>query len=172
GRRSFVSMRLRLLTLFSVLGFAAWAQQPTGTITGTVSDPSGAAIVGAKVLATNLNTGLSRNTTTANDGGYVFPLVPVGFYSVTVEAQGFRHFEQRGVEVRTDESARVAVSLQIGSATQSVTVEANAQMVQTQSGALSEVVSQRKIVELPLNGRNAATHCRHEPIHIARGPST
>jgi Carboxypeptidase regulatory-like domain len=150
-------MRLSLLTLFFVLGFAAWAQQPTGTITGTVSDPSGAAIVGAKVRATNLNTGLSRNTTTANDGGYVFPLVPVGFYSVTVEAQGFRHFEQRGVEVRTDESASVPVSLQIGSATQSVTVEANAQMVQTQSGALSEVVSKQKIVELPLNGRNAAT---------------
>jgi Carboxypeptidase regulatory-like domain len=113
--------------------------------------------VGAKVAATNLNTGLTRDTSTANDGGYVFPLVPVGFYSITVDAQGFRRFEQRGVEVRTDQSASVPVSLQIGSATQSVTVEANSQMVQTQSGALSEVVSQRKIVELPLNGRNAAT---------------
>src|SRR5207253_5681844 len=93
---------------------------------------------------------------TTNNGGYVFPLVPVGFYSIAVDAQGFRHFEQRGIEVRTDASATVPVSLQIGSATQSVTVEANSQMVQTQSGALSEVVSERKIVELPLNGRNAA----------------
>jgi hypothetical protein len=143
-----------LIALLFVIG--AFAQQPTGTITGTVSDPSGAAVVGAKVIATNLNTGLTRETTTANDGGYVFPLVPVGVYSVTVEAQGFRRFEQRGVEVRTDASASVPVSLQLGSATQSVTVEANAQMVQTQSGALSEVVSQRKIIELPLNGRNAA----------------
>jgi hypothetical protein len=143
-----------LIALLFVIG--AFAQQPTGTITGTVSDPSGAAVVGAKVIATNLNTGLTRETTTANDGGYVFPLVPVGVYSVTVEAQGFRRFEQRGVEVRTDASASVPLSLQLGSATQSVTVEANAQMVQTQSGALSEVVSQRKIIELPLNGRNAA----------------
>jgi hypothetical protein len=139
------------------LASGIFGQQPTGTINGTVTDPSGAAVVGAKVIATNLNTGLTRDTTTANDGGYVFPLVPVGFYSVTVEAQGFRRFEQRGIEVRTDQFASVPVSLQIGSATQSVTVDANAQMVQTQSGALSEVVSERKIVELPLNGRNAAT---------------
>jgi hypothetical protein len=152
-------VQLRVCRLFIACLFAitALAQQPTGTITGAVSDPTGAAVVGAKVVATNLNTGLTRDTSTANDGGYVFPLVPAGFYSVSVEAQGFRRFEQRGIEVRTDESARVPVSLQIGSATQSVTVEANAQMVQTQSGALSEVVSQRKIVELPLNGRNAAT---------------
>src|SRR5438046_1904759 len=104
-------MRLRLIALLCTLAFAVCAQQPTGTINGTVSDPSGAAVVGAKVVATNLNTGLTRDTSTANDGGYVFPLVPVGFYSIAVEAQGFHRFEQRGLEVRTDESATVPVSL-------------------------------------------------------------
>jgi len=150
-------MRLALLSLLLALSSALWGADPTGTIAGNVSDPSGAAIAGAKVTVTNINTGFTRDTTTASDGGYVFPLLPVGFYSVAVEAQGFRHFEQRGVEVKTDQSSTVPVSLQIGSATQSVTVEANAQMVQTQSGALSQVVGQQKIVELPLNGRNAAT---------------
>lgn len=149
-------MRVIFVALFLVLSSALWAADPTGTVAGSVSDPSGAAIAGAKVTVTNINTGLTRDTTTSASGGYVVPLLPVGFYSVSVEAQGFRHFEQRGVEVRTDQSATVPVSLEIGSATQSVTVEANAEMVQTQSGALSQVVGQQKIVELPLNGRNAA----------------
>jgi len=149
-------MRVTFIALFLVLSSALWAADPTGTIAGSVSDPSGAAIAGAKVTVTNINTGLTRDTTSSASGGYVVPLLPVGSYSVSVEAQGFRHYEQRGVEVRTDQSATVPVSLEIGSATQSVTVEANAEMVQTQSGALSQVVGQQKIVELPLNGRNAA----------------
>ena len=133
-----------------------WGADPTGTIVGNVSDPSGAAIVGAKVAATNIDTGLSRETTTATDGGYVFPLLPVGFYAVQVEAPGFERYAQRGIEVRTDQSSTVPIKLTIGSSKQAVTVQANAEMVQTQSGALSEVVTQQNIIELPLNGRNAA----------------
>lgn len=150
-------MRLALVSLLLVFCSALWAADPTGTIAGNVSDPSGASVAGAKVTATNINTGFTRDTTTGSSGSYVFPLLPVGSYSVTVEAAGFRRFEQRGVEVKTDQSSTVPVSLEIGSASQSVTVEANAEMVQTQSGALSQVVGQQKIVELPLNGRNAAT---------------
>jgi hypothetical protein len=149
-------MSCRLLPFLLFLSSILWAADPTGTITGTVLDPSGAAVVGAKVIATNLNTGLSRESTTANDGGYTFPLLPVGFYSITVQASGFRTFEQRGIEVRTDESSAVPVRLEIGSARQSITVEANAGIVETQSGTLREVVGQQRIVELPLNGRNAA----------------
>jgi hypothetical protein len=134
-----------------------WAADPTGTIAGTVLDPSGAAIVGAKVTATNINTGLKREATTASDGGYVFPLVPVGVYSVTVEAQGFRRLEQRGIEVRADQSSSVPVNLEVGSSSQSVTVEANADMVETRSGGLRGVVTRQAIIEMPLNGRNAAT---------------
>lgn len=133
-----------------------WAADPTGTIAGGVSDPSGAPIIGAKITAANINTGLSRETSTAHDGGYIFPLLPVGSYVLTVESNGFRRFEQRGIEVRTDESAAVPVRLELGSSSQTVTVQANSEMVQTQSGALSQVVGQQKIVELPLNGRNAA----------------
>ena len=131
-------LRLRLsFLLMCLIPAALWAADPTGTIAGNVSDPSGAAIVGAKVVATNINTGFTRNTVTAADGGYVFLLLPVGSYSVGVEAPGFQRYEQRGIEVKTDESATVPVSLKIGSSTQSVTVQANAEMVQTQSGALT-----------------------------------
>ena len=94
-----MNTRFKLFALSFCLALVAFAQQPTGSITGTVSDPTGAAVVGAKVVATNLNTGLTRDTTTANDGGYVFPLLPVGFYSVSVQAQGFRGFEQRGFTI-------------------------------------------------------------------------
>ena len=134
-----------------------WAAEPTGTIAGSITDPSGAAVVNAKITVTALATGLTRTGQSAADGGYVFPLLPVGNYSVVVEASGFKRFEQRPVGVKADASANVPVTLQIGAATESVTVEANAQMVETRSGAISQVVSQQKIVELPLNGRNAAT---------------
>ena len=147
-------LKLFLLCLFSV---ALWAADPTGRIAGNISDPSGAAIGGAKVVATNINTGLARNVTSASDGGYVLPLLPVGFYNVDVEVQGFERYEQRGIEVKADQSSTVPVTMTIGSATQSVTVQSNAEMVQTQSGALSQVVSRQNIVELPLNGRNAAS---------------
>ena len=94
------------------------------------------------------------------------PLLPVGSYSITVEVSGFNRFEQRGIVVQADQNATVPISLKIGSATQSVTVEANAQMVETRSGALSKVITQRNIVELPLNGRNAASliFCRRVPV--------
>ena len=136
---------------------AAWAAEPTGTIAGTVQDPSGASVAGAKVGVTNPATGLTRQAVSANDGGYVFPLLPVGNYNVTVEAAGFRRFEQRGITVRADSNSTVGVTLQLGAVTDTVTVEANAEMVETRSGTLSQTVNQQKIVELPLNGRNAAT---------------
>ncbi len=151
-----MQLKVNLLVL-SLFPAVLWGADPTGTIAGNISDPSGAAIVGAKVVATNINTGLTRDTTTATDGGYLFPLLPVGFYSVSVEAPGFERYEQRGIEVKTDQSSTVPVSLKIGSSSQAVTVQANAEMVQTQSGALSQVISRQNIVELPLNGRNAAT---------------
>src|SRR5215813_8250536 len=149
--------RLTILPSLFVCACGLWAAEPTGTIAGTVTDPSGAAVVNAKVTVNAIATGLTRTSQTAADGGYVFPLLPVGNYTVVVEASGFKRFEQRPVEVKADASANVPVSLQIGAATESVTVEANAQMVETRSGAISHVVSQQKLVELPLNGRNAAS---------------
>src|SRR5579871_4871147 len=134
----------------------ARAADPTGTIAGTVLDPSGASIVGARIIVTNTGTGFTREGTTGSDGGFVFPLLPVGIYNLTVDSSGFRRYEQTGIEVKTDQSSTVAVSMQIGAANESVTVEANAEMVQTRSGALSQVIGQQKIIELPLNGRNAA----------------
>jgi hypothetical protein len=133
------------------------AADPTGSIGGRVVDPSGAAVVNAKVIATAIATGLTREVATAGDGGYIFPLLPPGIYSLAVDAGGFSRFEQRGIEVRANVSSTVPIALQVGSATQSVTVEANAELVDTRSGTLREVVDERRIMDLPLQGRNAAT---------------
>ncbi|HSU32365.1 MAG TPA: carboxypeptidase regulatory-like domain-containing protein [Bryobacteraceae bacterium] len=152
-----LAVRLNLSVLiYSFLIGVLWAVDPTGRVAGTVSDPSGAAVVGATVAVTNPSTGLTRNTTTAADGGFVFPLLPVGSYDLHTQAPGFQGYQQRGIEVQTDQASTVPVVLKIGSATQSVTVESNAEMVQTQSGALNQVIGRQKIAELPLNGRNAA----------------
>ena len=146
-----------LLSFFCFFGLNLYAADPTGTIAGTVLDPSGSTVPGASITATSLTTGLTRMTTSAADGGYVFPLLPVGPYSITVEARGFRRFEQRGITVETDKSSTVTVKLEIGATTDTVSVEANGELVETRSGTLSKIVSQQNIVELPLNGRNAAS---------------
>jgi hypothetical protein len=133
------------------------AADPTGTISGTVLDSSGAPIPRARVTAANIATSLTRETLTASDGGFIFPLVPVGPYTVAAEAPGFRRFVQNNVTIATDVNVTVPIILQLGDVTETVTVEARAGLVETRSGTLGQVVTQQKIVELPLNGRNAAT---------------
>jgi hypothetical protein len=133
-----------------------FAADPTGTISGNVTDPSGLAIVGAQITVRNSLTGLTRSATSDNQGAFLFPLMPVGSYEISVELKGFRRFEQRGITVMVNGVASLQVTLQIGLLTESVTVEADAIMVETRSGTIKSVVDQERIVELPLNGRNAA----------------
>lgn len=149
-------MRTLLACVIAAGLCSLYAADPTGTIAGTVSDPSGAVIGGAKVTATSSSTGLRRSTTTGQDGSYILPLMPVGNYTMTVDQSGFKHYEQRGVDVRADATGTVSVVLQLGSSSEVVTVTSNAEMVETRSGTLSQVVGTMKITELPLNGRNAA----------------
>ncbi len=138
-----------LLTMLS-------AAEPTGTLAGTVTDPAGAVVVAAKVVATNTQTGQTREMQSGTDGGFVFPLLPVGAYKVAVEASGFGRYQQTGLQLATDQSVTIQIGLKIGTAAESIEVTASPQMVEARSGALSQVVNQRKIIELPLNGRNAA----------------
>src|SRR6266436_1144628 len=148
----------RLFTLLCALStFSVFGADPAGTIAGTVMDPSGAAVVGAKVTATALATGLTRQTVSGGDGGYIFPLLPVGLYSLSTEAPGFRRYEQKGIQVQADKSSTVPISLQIGATNETISVEANAELVETRVGALSKVMTHQNIIELPLNGRNAAS---------------
>ena len=113
-----------LLALCTVWLFisSSYGADPTGTIAGTVLDPSGAAVIGAKVTVTNVATGFTRDTQSAVDGGYLFPLLPVGTYSVAVEAAGFHRSEQKGIQVKADQSSAVSISLQIGATSETISV--------------------------------------------------
>src|SRR5579864_3034895 len=144
---------LRYSLLLFVLPSLVLAQG-TVTIYGTVTDPSGAAIVGAKVTVTNSATQQSRDTVSAVNGNYVVPDLPVGTYKLSVSATGFKTFVQDGIQVQVDENRRVPVQMAVGGVNESVTVAADVAQVETRSSALRQVVDSARIVELPLNGRN------------------
>jgi Carboxypeptidase regulatory-like domain len=140
-----------------ILSAAGLHAQGYGTISGTVTDPSGAVIPGASVIATEVQTGNATTTTSARDGRFVFPtLLPSG-YSLSVTAAGFELYSQKGIVLEADQALTVNIVLKIGSQTQVVSVSADAPQVDTTTGTLSQVINQDSVNELPLNGRAAAT---------------
>ena len=131
----------------------AWAQA-TGQITGVVTDSSGAVVPGVTVEVTNQATGLTRSAGTELDGVFTIPLLNPGVYEAKASLSGFRTTVRRGVEVAVNETSRVDLKLQVGSVTEQVTVQASAPLVETKNATLGIVIDQKKVVDLPLNGRN------------------
>jgi Carboxypeptidase regulatory-like domain len=151
--------------------------QGLGTIVGTITDPSGALVPGATVRVMDEGTSQSRETTTSAQGYYVFPSLRPSNYSVTVEASGFAASTRKGVVLQADQSETVNFAVTMESANQAITVEAPVQQVDTSTATLSEVVDRRRIVELPLNGRNAASlalitaaPCSPRPVRMRAAP--
>ena len=130
--------------------------QGLGSIVGTVVDPSGAAVAGAKVTAMQSATGVTIEALTNASGGYVFPALPPTKYDINVAAAGFAAYTQRGATLQADQALTINVSLKVGGATTSVTVTTEAPQVDTTTGTLSQVVDTARVNELPLNARNAA----------------
>jgi hypothetical protein len=147
-----VSNVLRLLVLLA--GAAGlYAQSESASIVGTVTDASGGAIPNAPVLITNTQTNAAITVQTSADGNYSSPPLPPGSYMVTVEQQGFRKMIQN-INLDVDQHARMDIPLQIGALNESVTVEAAAALLETQSAALGNVRTTQAINDLPLNGRD------------------
>jgi len=139
--------------LVLMLGVAAWAQ--TGSITGTVRDPSGAAIAGATVVVASPERGITREMQTTETGDYNQSGLPQGTYDIIVTATGFKKFQARSVVLDVAQKARVDVTLQVGSASTEVVVEGTAvAQVETQSSELAGTVTGKEITQLELNGRN------------------
>ena len=128
----------------------------TAGINGIIADPQGAVIPGATVTAVNTATSQSRTVESGGSGGYLFPLLPVGTYTVTVESEGFQRYEQIGVLLQAGDNVRLDVSLQVGDVQTTITVDAMATQVESRAATLQDTVDQRRVVELPLNGRNPA----------------
>ena len=130
------------------------AQTATGQITGTVRDSTGAVMSDVKVAVTNQQTGLTRQTTSGDNGDYVVPLLPVGVYVVTGEKAGFKVALHSDVALTVDQIQRVDITLDAGNVTETVEVQASAQMLDTGSASVGHTVTERQVTELPLNGRN------------------
>ena len=129
--------------------------QGSVTIFGTVTDAAGAVVPGVRVTVTNTLTGATRAVLSGSTGDYVAVQLPAGVYSVEGRAAGFKTLMESDIRVQVNENRRVDFKLVIGDISQSVTVKAELAQVETRSGMLSEVVDSRRIVDLPLNGRNA-----------------
>ncbi len=137
-----------------IAGVHAGAQQITGSIRGTVQDPSSALVQGASVSARQIETGLTRTANTDAGGAYVLVELPVGHYELQVEAKGFQKYVQQGITLNVNETATVPVHLAVGAESQVLEVNADAQLIQGTVTSLGKTVTEREVLDLPLNGRN------------------
>jgi hypothetical protein len=126
-----------------------------GQIQGSVVDSSGAVVAGAQVEATQTESGFKRQTTSGADGGYSLPNLPVGPYQLHVTREGFNAYVQSGIVIQVGNNLRVDVALKVGGVAQTMQVDAEASMVQTEDQSVSQVIDQQRMVDIPLNGRQA-----------------
>jgi hypothetical protein len=140
--------------IFTMICPFAWGQDATGRIIGIVSDPSGAVVPGAKVTITNTATDYNRVTTSGTDGSYQVLLVPVGSYKVTAEARGFRKAVTDAHSLDINESLRLDLKMEVGSAAETVEVVADASRVETVNATLRQAVTGVQIQNAPLKNRN------------------
>jgi Carboxypeptidase regulatory-like domain/TonB dependent receptor-like, beta-barrel len=142
-----------LVTLFMLCTHEAQAQYTTGSIGGTVVDSSGAVIPQTKVTVRNTATGVAQSQTSGTDGAFAFPTLKVGIYDLTVEKEGFIKYVHSGLTVTVNQPTSLSITLQVGSFTQNVTVTGRTPLVNASTSTVSQLVDQRQIIELPLNGR-------------------
>src|SRR5437899_8781346 len=146
-------------------------QSTYGSIAGSVTDPSGAAIPDAQVTLTNLGTAEKRTQPTGADGLYSFVNLLPGNYRIEVEKQGFKRITREPVVVQVQQSTKIDVALQVGQVSETVEVTAETPLLQTEDSSLGQVVEQRKANELPLNGRNIYNLITLSPAAVAQGGS-
>ncbi len=137
--------------LMFFLTASAWGQNITAGLRGTVDDPSGAVIAGAKITAREVLTGYVRDAITDSSGGYIFTLLPVGTYDVTVEMTGFKKYTRTGIILAVNQIAGVNVTLAVGAESQNVEVEAAPLIANTQTSEVSMLLSAQQIADFPLD---------------------
>lgn len=138
-------------------------QAQEARLTGTVSDPSGASISSARITATQQERNLPFQATTDGEGRYLFPRLPIGSYVVRAEQSGFKAFVQSSLNLTTNADALLNITLELGNVSEQVTVSAEVSRVNTESATLQQLVDTRRIVDLPLNGRNVYSLARLVP---------
>ena len=140
---------------FLLTSSLAWAQLSTAQLSGRVTDESGAVLPGVTVTVTQTDTGFTRSDVTSDNGSYVLTNLPVGPYRIEAMLQGFRTYVQTGIVMQVGAALVINPVLGVGTLAESVTVEGAAPLVDVQSSGISDVVQNKEILALPLNGRNA-----------------
>jgi len=148
-------MLLRLL-LFSLLCSCALLAQTATQILGLVTDSSGAVVAGAKITAKHIRTGDVRTTESNETGNYIFPLLAIGEYELTCTAPGFKSELRTGITLQLQQQARFDFTMTVGQQVETVEVQASGVLLRTEDATLGSVVEHKRIIELPLNGRNFA----------------
>lgn len=163
--------RSALLTCL-VGGLAAICYGQSAQITGRITDPSGAIIPRAQLTVTNDNTGDVRKTETNSEGYYAVPLLPSGVYRIVAQSGGFRPAGRGPITLTVDQVARLDFAMELGSGAETVTVKAEAALIDSESATVGKVVENRRIQELPLNGRNALALAMFTPgVKSNSGPT-
>jgi hypothetical protein len=152
--RKFLAISSVLLAIAALSGSLALRAQSVSiaSVTGRVTDPSGAVLPGAQVKMTAVDTGIVHVTTADAAGSYSFPSLPIGAYTLEVTTSGFETYSQKGIVLQVNDAVPINVTMKVGQATEKV--EADVSMVQTQQNMVSQVMDQKRIVDLPLNGRD------------------
>ena len=151
--RKFTKLLILSLAIF-MTQVPTQAQQTTGSLSGTITDPGNAVVAGATVTITSVSTGAERAAVTNSSGGFDFQAVPPGSYNISVEAAGFKKTVVRDVIVSVASNAQVTIPLEIGLANETVTVTTAQEVINTTSPSLTNVINTRQVVDLPLGGRN------------------
>src|SRR5262245_43445019 len=149
----YLARSLYILLMFFALSPALFAQTH-GEITGVVTDPSGAAVAGAKVVVTNIATGATRIVVTNSEGVYTFPSLLPAKYSFKVEQRGFKAAVRDQIQLEVQQTARIDITLEVGSVGETVTITGETALLASESTTVGTVIENKRIVDLPLNGRN------------------
>ncbi len=147
---------MRSLIVLLAFAYSAWAQTASTQILGLVVDSTGAVVPGVTVTAKRVETGDVRTTVSNQTGNYIFPLVDSGEYEVTCTAAGFKTEVRRNISLELNQKARVDFQLQVGQQTETISVSSSLPLLKTEDATLGSVVDNKRIIELPLNGRNFA----------------
>jgi hypothetical protein len=165
------SLGMALLFLLVAI-VPARAQTPSGEISGTVADASGLPVPGVTITLTNQATNVPRVVQTNEVGLYVISAIPPGTYDLKAELVGFGTVERKGINVQVGSSNRLAFTMEVGNLSETLEVKAGVPLIQTESAAISTVIENRAIVELPLNGRNYLQLASLIPGATTNGPSS
>ena len=173
--RPIILMLLRRRVVHRILlivGFTGFAFAQTGQITGLVSDPAGTSVPGANVAVTNVDTGIKRETSTNDQGYYTFALLNPGNYELTIQKTGFKAMTRPAIKLDVSQIARVDLTLTLGEVKDSVTVNAETPIITTESATIGQVIANKKILDLPLNGRDFTQLATLVPGAISRGTNS